>query len=146
MMSLVVVDSDTLLFERQFGDRIVTLVDPPLIRGTGLTTIGGVKVCIEGDEAKVRLNATYLTGIYTEEGTGVVTIKALDSSQLASRCTSPAALITKGQQKFTASFTFLKPAQTPPFPAGPIVPEFDTAPPSDGRGEFVTSQNWVQAG
>ncbi|KVQ00510.1 hypothetical protein WJ95_28420 [Burkholderia ubonensis] len=146
MMSLVVVDGDKLVFEPKFGVRTVTLVDPPMIRGTGLATIGGAKVCIKGDEAKVQLKATYLTEIYTVAGTGIVTIKALDNSQVASECTSPTALITKGQQKFTASFAFVEPAQTPPFPAGPLVPEPDKAPPSDGKGEFITSQNWVRAG
>ncbi|KWI32623.1 hypothetical protein WM04_13490 [Burkholderia ubonensis] len=141
MMSLVVVDGDALAFEPQFGDRMVTLVDPPMIRGTGLATIGGVKVCIEGDEAKVRLKAIYSTSTYTVPGNGIVTIKALDSSQMASGCTSPMSVITKGRQKFTASFTPAKPAMTPSSPS-----TADAAPPSDGKGEFVTSQNWVQAG
>lgn len=141
MMSAVIVDGDKMVFEPSFGDRIVILVSPPIIHGTGHATIGGMKVCIKGDEANVKLNATYTTSSHTTPGTGIVTIKALDSSQLASECNSAAALITKGQQKFTASFTPNAPATTPPDSSPDLVTD-----PSDGKGEFMASQSWVNAG
>lgn len=141
MTSAVIVDGDMMAFESLFGNRTVILVSPPIIQGSGHATIGNKKVCIEGDEAKVQLNATYTTSSHTVPGTGIIRIKALDRSQLASECKSTAALITKGQQKFTAMFTPLVPAMTPPPSSTP-----DSSAPSDGKGEFTASQSWVKAG
>jgi hypothetical protein len=139
--SPVIVDGDSLAFDNQFGNRVVTIIVPSIIHASGHATIANKKVCIQGDEAKVQLSATYKTASHTVEGTGTVTIKALDNSQVASGCHSGGALITEGKAKFTASFTPLIPATMPPPASTP-----DVTTPSSGYGNFKPSQNWVNGG
>lgn len=140
MMSFIVISGDELKFDALFGDRQVTIISPLIIQGTGQATVANKKVCIAGDEKTVRLSASYSTPVYTQAGTGVVTIMKLDSSQEATECKSGAALIIKGT-KFDALFTPLIPATTP----GPL-PITDSLSPSQGKGEFATKQNFAKAG
>lgn len=140
MMSFIVVDGDGLNFTPNFGARLVTIPAPGKIQGSGQATIGSKKVCIVGDESKVRVSATYTTPSHTTQGAGTVTIMKLDASQQAPGCTNGAVLITKGSQ-FTALFTVESPAMIPGTPPVP-----DTSPPSQGQGTFITQQNVAMAG
>ncbi|MPY24381.1 hypothetical protein [Shewanella sp. YLB-07] len=141
MKSPVILDGDGLKFDPKFGIRTVTITAPTMITGSGHATIGETKMCIQGDEAKVQLAATYTTESHTVAGTGIVSIQALDSSQLAQGRLSGGVLITEGQQTFTASFLPSIPATTPPPASAPDAPA-----PSTGTGEFEPSQDWVNAG
>ncbi|MGK0602883.1 hypothetical protein [Yokenella regensburgei] len=140
MMSLVIVNGDVILFFPQFGVRIITL-PVTTIPGSGHATIGVKKVCVKGDEKKVKLQTPYISGAYTTPGLAEITIKKLDSGQLASNCISPDDLITQGQQPFDAQLKVLTPATTPPPTVTP-----DNTIPSDGKGIFIPSQFWVSAG
>jgi hypothetical protein len=140
MISLIVIDGDRLKFSPKFGDRTVTIIDQPVIKGSGQATVMNKKVCIAGDEKKVALKATYYTDVYKTPGTGVVTISELDSSQEAPGCTSGAALITKGST-FKAKFTPEVLASSPGSP-----PPTDQPSPSQGEGEFITQQDFSMAG
>jgi Contractile injection system spike tip protein len=144
MMSLIVIDGDELGFDPLFDDCEVTITTvPALIRGSGQATVSNKKVCIVGDETKVKLSAIYKTTIYTIPGAGTVTISALDSSQKVTGCTSGAALITKGL-KFEAIFTIDSPAFKPNPPPAP--PTADPRISSKGEGAFITQQNFAMAG
>lgn len=140
MNDTVILDQDALQFQPMFGNRLVIPSGPAQIRGNGHCTINGRKSCVSGDEKMVQVNAVYTTSTHTVPGNGVITISSLDSAQLARAVGSPAALIVKGQQ-FTAQFRPLKPAQMPPPANTP-----DVSTPSNGRGVFVPSQFFVQAG
>jgi len=130
-----------LSFETQFADRAVTLlVTPARIAGSGKATVGGKRVCILGDEAKVSLNATYTTPVYSVAGQGLVTISKLANDQVAKDSINATPLITRGS-KFVALFTPTTPATQPPPSSAP-----DAAPPSLGSGEFRVQQTACTAG
>ncbi len=139
MKSLVILDGDYLIFDATFGSRIVIIPAPPKISGSGHATIGETKMCIEGDEAKVQVAATYTTTTHTIPGSGIVSIKELKPGHLAQGCLSGEVLITKGQEPFTASFRPTILAMTP-------VGSPDVSLDSDGTGEFISSQKGVYAG
>jgi hypothetical protein len=139
MSDIVIIDLDTLQFLPQFGNRLVTPLGPAQIRGNGQATINGRKVCISGDENRVRIRAAYTTPTHTIPGTGVITIASLGSHQLARHVSSDEALIIQGTQ-FTARFQPETPAQMPPPANTP-----DPTAPSDGQGLFIPSQFVVKA-
>jgi hypothetical protein len=144
MISPMVIDGDQLKIDPAFGHRTVTITtSPAMIRGSGQATVGGKKVCIAGDEAKVKLNATYIAPGFANAGAGEVTIVGLDPSQLTPGCTSGAALITRGGAgaKFNALLTVTTPASNPTPPGGA-----DLAPPGMGTGQFAAQQDFASAG
>lgn len=138
MISEVIVDGDTISFEPQFGNRIVTLLMPAKIQGSGHALINKKKICIKGDETKLKFAAQYTTSSHTIPGMGSVTIQQLDTSNISSVCHSAAVVITVGNKKFTACFTPSVPAMTPPPASSP-----DPAIPSYGKGAFIASQKLV---
>lgn len=140
MMSRVIVNGDVVQFIPQFGARTIA-VSVTMIPGSGHATVGGKKVCVKGDEKKVKLLTSYISGAYTTPGLAEVTIKKLKPDQLATDCTSPKDLITQGQQPFDAQLKVLTPAMTPGSPPSP-----DNTQSSDGKGMFVPGQFWVNAG
>lgn len=140
MMSLVIVNGDVVQFMPQFGARTIA-VPVTTIPGSGHATIGVKKVCVKGDEKKVKLQTPYISGAYTTPGLAEITIKKLNSGQLAAHCTSPDDLITQGQQPFDAQLKVLAPAT---MPAPPFTP--DNTMSSDGKGMFIPSQFWVSSG
>lgn len=140
MMSRVIVNGDVVQFMPQFGARTVA-VSVTIIPGSGHATIGTKKVCVKGDEKKVKLQTPYISGAYTIPGLAEVTIKKLKSDQLAADCTSPKDLITQGKQPFDAQLKVLAPAMAPGSPPSP-----DNTQSSDGKGMFIPGQVWVDAG
>ncbi|WP_129505040.1 hypothetical protein [Aeromonas veronii] len=140
MTSEVIVDGDMIVFEPQFGNRLVTLLMPAMIRGSGHAIINKKKVCIKGDEGKLKFDAMYTTSSHTIPGKGIVSIQQLDPSNVSSVCHSDEVVITLGNNKFTACFTPSTPAMTPPPTSSP-----DPAMPSYGKGEFMASQQLVCA-
>jgi len=140
MNDWVIVDKDLLQFNPLFGNRTVSPVGPAMIGGSGHAVINGRKVCIRGDEGKVKINAVYTTPTHSIPGSGLITITRLAANQLARHAGSGQPLIIKGQQ-FIAQFRPTQPAQMPGTPPTPDVPA-----PSMGQGVFVPSQWLVQAG
>jgi hypothetical protein len=138
MGSLVIVDNDALNIPLQFANRTVTLTVPAKIIASGQSTIDGKKVSVQGDEAKVQLPATYIAGDKIN-GTGTVTIQ-LAGDQVAKVATDASKpLILLGSQ-FTATFTPLIPAKSPPPKNTP-----DPSAPSTATGTFTASQTFVTA-
>lgn len=138
MSKQMVIDGDSLLFEPLFGNRQVTLLEIATIRGSGQAKIQQKKVCIAGDEKKVKFQAQYITPSHPVPGLGIVTIAMLDSSQQVPFCNSGASVIVVGQQ-FIARFTPTQPANNPS--SGP-----DVATPTMGKGRFINSQYFAAAG
>ncbi len=138
MLDTIVVDGDLLMFEPMFGHRIVTVLAPVTIRGTGMCQIGGRRVCVVGDEKILQINALYNAPPFLL-GQGKI-IVTLMPDQIALPVTSGRALITKGQ-RFMAMFMPIQPAKMP----GP--PTIDPLLiPTPGFGHFIPSQFVAKAG
>ncbi|MHA1066699.1 hypothetical protein ACR9GP_22715 [Enterobacter ludwigii] len=139
MKSPVIVDGDTVQFNPQFGPRIIAVL-LTTIPGRGHATVGMKKVCIAGDEENVKLVTSYTSGNYLN-GTAEVTINPLNTGHLTNDIVSRSGMILQGQQPFDAKFKVTVPAINPangtPDP-GPTT--------SDGKGMFIASQTWVNAG
>ncbi|MBS9423159.1 hypothetical protein [Photorhabdus caribbeanensis] len=136
MSERLVVDGDSLLFEPLFGNRLVTLLRPATIRGSGHAQIRGKKIAIVGDEKQLQFQAQYITPNHPIPGMGMVIIVQLNANQQANFCRSPATVIVVGQQ-FTAHFIPIQPAN------GPLGP--DIIIPSMGKGRFIANQYIVRA-
>ncbi|MFA0182980.1 hypothetical protein BCU22_022450 (plasmid) [Vibrio cyclitrophicus] len=145
MASPVIVDGDLISFFPQFGPCTVTLETPPpnvVIGGCGHAMVGDKKVAIQGDEAQVEFDATYITSTHPIAGQGKVTIQALHSSQIAPTVGSELPMLLIGNAPFTALFTPTVPAKMPP----PLdTPEPDLSP-KLGQGQFHASQVGVTVG
>ncbi|ANB72008.1 hypothetical protein [Paraburkholderia phytofirmans] len=139
MSSFVVVDGTVLVFEPMFGQRQVVLSEPAFISGHGEATINERRVCVMGDEKCVQWQAQYFIPGYAP-GTGIVSVEALDGSQMAPCVTSGAPLILMGQ-RLIARFAPTVPAtmNAPPYSPDPIAP-------SMGHGRFMPPQTLVSAG
>ena len=88
MSDFVVVNGDQVTFLPVFGAAFLISPPPGQIEGTGETVIGGEKVCIEGDEASVKVeNVPYAAPPYVG-GMGTIVIDSLDSSQFTEVMTS----------------------------------------------------------
>lgn len=139
MSEWVVISGDIVKFDPVFGDR--TVISPPTtISGTGKASINNRKICIEGDEQRVRvMNVPYTTASHSVPGTGTLTIMTLDASQKAKKTVCTQVVIIEGQ-KFKAQFLPTQPALTPPPASSP-----DLSTPSMGTGSFKTTQRSVKA-
>jgi contractile injection system spike tip protein len=135
MSSFVVLSGDTVNFETAFGE--ATLGPPPpstTISGTGAKLTSGASVCVEGDEAKVTLSGvSYMTSECPAPGVGDLTIKQLNSDQLAQKLTVGGKKAILVGSKFDATFTVKTPA-TDPSTSKP-----DQAMSYSGKGSFSTS-------
>ncbi|MCG1040899.1 MULTISPECIES: hypothetical protein [Burkholderiaceae] len=136
MSDWIVVDNDPVMFEPMFGNRVVTVIGPVVIRGTGGATIDGRRICIVGDEKKVQAQATYIAGPFVG-GQGRVMILQLLPNQQAPLCTTGAPMIIKGQQ-FSARFIPTVPATNSSGAPDPMMP-------SIGKGRFITTQLLARA-
>ncbi|NRB39372.1 MAG: hypothetical protein HRU20_13035 [Pseudomonadales bacterium] len=143
MADFVLIDGDTVNFIPLFTPAIVS-VQPGNIEGSGPATIGGKKVCVDGDEANVSIpGCSYFTAQYSIPGSGTLTISALAGNQIASKTnTANKAVLLKGAM-FTAKFEVQSPAQQPPPGAAPPVPDSMTE--YSGQGMFVNNNTKVKA-
>lgn len=141
MADFVLVEGDQAMFIPAFGAAMV-VVQPGELKGSGPATIGGKKVCVEGDEADVSVpGVTYFTPQYSIPGTGTLSIDALAGDQKATKAkTGDKAMLLKGGQ-FTAKFEVQSPAQQPTS-AGPVP---DGTPSYSGNGMFVPTNMKVRA-
>ncbi|MEG6258819.1 hypothetical protein [Enterobacter bugandensis] len=138
MSKYIVVDRDMLFFDPMFGHRTVNVIEPRIIRGSGMASVNNKKICVLGDERQVRLKAIYTIPGYSP-GQGIVTITLLNADQQVMWCWSKKPVILVGS-KFLALFTPTSPAIMTSPPATP-----DPSAPTPGSGKFINSQFFVTA-
>jgi Contractile injection system spike tip protein len=135
MNKLILIEGDKALFMPAFGPAMV-VVQPGTMQASGPATIGGKKICVEGDESKLQVpGCMYTTAQHSIPGTGTLKIAALAGDQKAKKTkTGGKAVLLKGSQ-FTAKFEVQSPAQQPP--PGPGSPVPDATPQYSGQGLFM---------
>ena len=137
MSDFILVDGDSVVFLPAFGAAVV-VVQPGKLAGSGPASVGGKKICVDGDESKVSVpGCAYMTPQYSIPGTGTLKIAALAGDQKAKKTnTGGKAALLKGGN-FTAKFEVQNPAKQPPPAPGPPIP--DATPQYSGNGMFVTT-------
>ena len=137
----VLTDGDTVLFLPAFSPAIV-VVQPGRIPGSGPASIGGKKICVDGDQSKVSVpGCTYMTPSHPIPGVGTLKIAALAGDQTARTTqTGGKSVLLKGSM-FTAKFEVQTPAQQPT-PGGPVP---DATPQYSGQGQFMPINQQVSA-
>lgn len=135
MADFILIEGDKANFIPAFGIAMV-VVKPGDLKGSGPATIGGKKICVEGDEAKVSVpGCLYTAGPFSIPGTGTLKIAALAGDQTAKKTkTGGKAVLVKGTI-FTAKFEVQSPAQQPTA-TGPVP---DNTPSYSGQGTFIAS-------
>ncbi|MEK8048734.1 hypothetical protein AACH10_00615 [Ideonella sp. DXS22W] len=137
MSDLVLIDGDLALFMPVFGAAIV-VVQTGRLRGSGPATVGGKKICVDGDETSVSVpGCTYMTPQYSIPGVGTLKIQQLAANQKAQHSqTGGKPVLLKGAM-FTARFEVQVPAMQPP--PGPGAPIPDGSPSYSGQGQFQST-------
>jgi hypothetical protein len=137
MSDTVLIDGDKVLFLPTFGAAIVAVM-PGTLSGKGAATVGGKKVCIDGDEKDGKgPGCVYFTPVYSIPGSGTLKIQALAGNQKARHTRSDGKpVLLKGGQ-LEAVFEVQTPAQQPPPGTAPPVP--DSTPQYSGKGSFVST-------
>lgn len=141
MPDFVLQHGDIVTFLPAFGPAIV-VVQPGQLKASGPATIGGKKICLEGDEAKVSVpGCMYMAGPFSIPGTGTLKITSLAPNQKTVEVKhNGKALLLKGAQ-FIAGFEVQSPAQQPT-PTGPVP---DPLTMYSGMGNFITTNLKVTA-
>ena len=136
MADFILMEGDQVMFLPAFAPATVVVL-PGKLEGSGPATIGGKKICVDGDEAKVSVaGCTYMTPQCPIPGAGTLKISALAGDQMATKTkTGGKAVLLKGGT-FTAKFEVQSPAQQPA-PPGPPVPDATTQ--YSGSGMFITT-------
>ena len=137
MADFILIDGDPVIFMPAFAPAIV-VVQPGKLAGSGPATIGGKKICVDGDESKVSVpGCTYMTPQYSIPGTGTLKISALAANQKATKTQTGGKKVLLKGGNFTAKFEVQSPAKQPPPGPGPPVP--DATPQYSGNGMFVAT-------
>jgi len=135
MADFILMEGDTVMFIPAFSPAVV-VVQPGKLQGSGPATIGGKKICVDGDESKVAVaGCTYITPQYSIPGTGTLKISALAANQKAKKTQTGGKIVLLKGGNFTAKFEVQSPAQQPT-PAGPVP---DATPQYSGNGMFITT-------
>ena len=142
MPDFILVDGDTVNFLPVFTPAIVA-VQPGNIAGTGLATISGKKICVDGDESEVSVpGCSYFTPQYSIPGSGTLKISALAGNQKAQKTKTDKKLVLLKGMMFTAKFEVQSPAQQPP--PGPGSPVPDSTAQYSGNGSFMAGNTKVK--
>ena len=137
MADFILIDGDQAIFMPAFAPAIV-VVQPGKLAGSGPATIGGKKICVDGDESKVSVpGCAYMTPQYSIPGTGTLKISALAANQKATKTQTGAKKMLLKGGNFTAKFEVQSPAKQPPPGPGPPIP--DATANYSGNGMFVTT-------
>ena len=137
MADFILITGDIVMFNPTFGQAIV-VVQPGTLSGTSTDKIGGMAVCVEGDEANVMVpGCTYMAPPYVIPGVGMLSIDSLGSDQVAHKTTSSGTAVLLKGSTFNAKFQVMVPAQQPPPGPGPPIP--DSTPDYSGTGSFITT-------
>lgn len=134
MAKTVLVEGDMAQFLPVAGQAVLigALVAP--MQASGTMTVMGKKVCLEGDEANVKVMLNYIAGPYVIPGMGTLIIKQLDSGQIATKTENSKKLLLQGGF-FDSEFQVSAPAQQPT-PTGPVP---DGTPKYNGKGQFIST-------
>lgn len=137
MADFVLIDGDTVTFVPAFGPANV-IVQPGKIKGTGPAKLKSKKVCVAGDEKKVKVqNCAYTALDFIIPGMGTLKIEALGGDQKAQKTKSGGKLVLLVGQQFTAVFEVQSPAKKQPPAPGPLIP--DPMKKYSGQGMFTTT-------
>jgi hypothetical protein len=143
MSDFILVDGDVVMFMPSFAAATV-IVRPGTLAGSGPATIGGKKVCVDGDESRVSVRGCmYMTPQYSIPGTGTLEISALAGNQKARHTSTGGKPVLLKGGNFTAKFEVQSPATQPPPAPGPPIP--DATMQYSGSGMFVTTNMKVTA-
>jgi hypothetical protein len=136
MSDFILVDGDMAVFSPTFGAATV-VVQPGTLTASGPATLGGMKLCIDGDEASVSVQGcTYITSSHPIPGTGTLEIDSLAGDQVATKTKSGDTYVMLVGSTFNAKFSVQNPAKQPN-PSGSPIP--DPSPQYSGTGNFVTT-------
>lgn len=137
MPDFILVDGDFATFLPMFGAAMVVPL-PGVLKGSGPATLGGRKLCVDGDEKKVSVpGCAYTSGPYVIPGIGTLKIDALAVNQKALKTfTGGKPVLLKGLI-FTAKFEVMVMAMQPPQPPVPPIP--DPVKQYSGQGLFVST-------
>ncbi|MBN3907905.1 MAG: hypothetical protein HWQ35_15495 [Nostoc sp. NMS1] len=137
MLDFILVTGDRAMFNPTFGKAIVA-VRPFILKGTGIPTVNKKNICVVGDEKKVIVpGCSYISPPNITPGTGTLSIQSLAINQKARKVKSTRkATLLKGTT-FIARFQVIVPAQIPPTPVTPAIP--DPIPFYPGTGYFTTT-------
>ncbi len=143
MGSFLLIEGDKATFNAVFGLATV-VVQLGTLSGSAKETLGGKKLCIQGDEKSVSVpGCMYTTPIYSITGTGILKIEQLASDQVAQKKMSSGKPVLLAGSTFTAKFQVQVPAQKPS--AGSEPPQPDPTIEYTGSGRFVTTNIKWQA-
>jgi hypothetical protein len=138
----ILIDGDLANFMPTFSPAIV-VVQPGQMKASGKATINGKKICVDGDEADLKVpGCQYMTPQYSIPGVGTLKIDRLASDQKAQHSMTGGKLVLLKGGNFTAKFEVQSPAQQPA-PPGPPVP--DATPSYTGQGSFMPANQTVNA-
>ena len=141
MPDFILIDGDLVNFMPNFGAAVV-VVQPGQFTASGPATIGGKKICVDGDERDVSVpGCSYIAPPFVIPGTGTLKIAALAGDQKAKKTQTGGKLVLLKGSTFTAKFEVQNPAQQPS-PSGAPVP--DAAPQYSGSGTFSTTNTKFQ--
>lgn len=133
MNNYILADNDLAMFLPVFG--LATVVTRPgILKGSGKALLSKRKLCLEGDEKQISIDGCiYTTSMYPIPGIGTIKIKSLADNHKAKKCLikDKPVLLQGGQ--FTAEFSVMIPAKTPP----PSVTT-DSTEAYTGYGQFLT--------
>ena len=137
MSDYIIIDGDYAFFQPSFGAAMV-VVRPGNIAGSGISTITGKAICIDGDESSVEVaGCMYTAGAFSIPGTGTMKIQALDASQKAKKYKSGGTPVILKGGDYVAVFEVQSQAKQPP--PGPGSPIPDPTPKYMGKGKFITT-------
>ena len=144
MADLILVDGDKVIFDvdEAFPPAKIIVQGSCEFSATGPATLNGKKICVDGDEKKVSVPATYTTPLYSIPGAGTLKIQSLEPNQKATeRSTGGKKVLLKGA-KFIATFEVQSPAQFQPPGTNP--PQLDQMKQYVGTGSFETTNQKVK--
>jgi hypothetical protein len=115
----------------------------PLVASSSNVKVGGMYICLEGDELPPSLQPpqTYMSPPYVIPGTGTIKLTLNDTNKTAKVKNDGTIILIKGTP-FTAEFEVASPAQQPT-PGGPVP---DPVSKKSGIAEFITTNVRVKAG
>lgn len=141
-LDIILIDGDTVAFDSILGLAIVD-VKPGKMKASGKSKINGKKICVQGDEKKVKVtHCTYATTSFPQKGMGDLVIEALNSNQISQKSDSNGnQLLLKGKT-FIAKFEVKIKAK---FITPNGVVQEDFRPFYIGTGTFISSNKTIKS-
>ncbi|MEM7038816.1 MAG: hypothetical protein AAF570_17680 [Bacteroidota bacterium] len=139
MADTILKHGDKVLWDAPFGPAIV-FVKPGKLKGSGKSTLNKKKICVQGDEKKVKVQCGYMTPAFPIPGKGVLTILKLAPNQTTRKAKSGGKAILLKGAAFQAQYEVKKPAQL----ITPQGPKKDPVKKYVGTGKFVSTNRKVK--